>query len=40
MENTGALNTELFETDNEIASLIDNDLANSLAQPNFSKLNS
>ena len=27
MENTGALNTELFETDNEIASLIDNDLA-------------
>ncbi len=27
MENTGALNTELFETDDEIASLIDNDLA-------------
>ena len=27
MENTGALNTELFETDNELASLIVYDLA-------------
>ena len=26
MENTGALNTELFETDDEIASLINDDL--------------